>query len=141
MVGFGCSGSPRKPPEHPWLDFHRFLAGFMWLFGMCFGALGSFFKGLRQLNSSIAFKLLVITFLDGNCVENRLADVLKTLEICMFSGHFTFVRFLQSGSLSACFLTPLGMLLEYLGVFFSDVIGLGAMLEKYRFLQRQASVI
>ena len=57
FVIWGCSGSPRKPPEHPWLDFHRFLAGFMWLFGMCFGALGSFFKGLRQLNSSIAFQV------------------------------------------------------------------------------------
>ena len=52
----GPTGPAKRIHKDPGFDFHRFLMDFGTLFRICFGAVGSLLRDLRDTNSSIGFQ-------------------------------------------------------------------------------------
>ena len=53
----GPTGPAKRIHKDPGFDFHRFLMDFGTLFRICFGAVGSLLRDLRDTNSSIGFQV------------------------------------------------------------------------------------
>ena len=53
----GSTGPAKRIHKDPGFDFHRFLMDFGTLFRICFGAVGSLLRDLRDTNSSIGFQV------------------------------------------------------------------------------------